>query len=729
MAEKAVKGYLKVLIKSFQSLILIFAFFPVRATELRWDGDANDGLWQNPLNWSSNILPGLNDDIVFDNTFITSPYVVSLGPGTGPVNLRSLRITPSGSNNITVIISPTNVENPALKCSGTVFGLVMDPGAIFINESGASSGSTIEIADSIRINNGGRYVHRTARSHAETVRSLSRAPGTEQGEFEFHIPVASSTISLSGQVFGRLRLSPGPNGIINYTGTGTNGLTIRSDLEIMPGVNLSLNLEGRLAIGGNLVHNGGILNLASTARKLVMELGGHFHQAASAITTETGTAQPEIVLNGNKTQELEIKGNIINEVSLKINNPAGVVLLHRLSLPYKLNLENGILTTNEHMVTLQSACQLEIAPQANNCFINGKLEKKGLVNASFQFPVGKNGARRWVQLHEATGDFVIEYMHSDPRVFSSSFGDGISHISALEYWSISGNGINASSARIELSFDHVNSGGVTDLSNLRVAWLNGQSWQDAGNSATTGTAGSSGSVSSQVQNWLGNQQLLYALASNTAIQNPLPITWKSFSGFFFQGLTRLEWIAGEETVAYYKVERSADASSFRLRDIVRAKAGSAVHQYSERVQTTDIMQGTDLMPGADIFPGTGIVPGSTPLFYRVVMIKDDSTQSTSKTIRIEPGGGSRLVSGNRPKPATVFLSASVLKVDFLLSSDAIYVLTIIDVSGRVIYRAKAQMNRGSILLPVNLPGTRGTNVFIKLSCDNGNMFTLKAMVQ
>jgi hypothetical protein len=696
--------YAKLCLRAIGMLMLFLGPVVVNAADLRWDGEANDGLWQNPLNWSSNTLPGSNDDLIFDNTNIPGSYMVTLGPGAGPVNIRSLHISPSASNTITVIVPQSNVETPALACSGTVFGLVLEAGAIFINESGASAGTTMEIADSIRINNGGRYIHRTPRSHAETVRSLSRSPGTERGEFEFNIPVASSTISLSGQVFGKLRLSPGRGGTINYTGTGTNSLTIRSDLEIMPGVNLSLNLEGKLLIGGDLLHNGGIFNLGSTARHLVLELEGHFRQSASAITTESGTAQPEIVLHGNTVQELEIKGSVNNEVSFRINNPAGVILHHDLSVAYKLKLENGVLTTNEYMVTLQPACQLEVGPETNGCFVNGKIEKKGLINASFYFPVGKSGTRRWVKLHEATGDFIIEYIRSDPRTISSIFGAGISHISSLEYWTIQSNGVNPN-AIVELAFDLINSGAITDLGNLRVAQLNGQSWIDAGNSATTGTAGSSGSVSSMMQTWTGSLPRLYVLASSAANQNPLPISWKNVGVFVVRDMIRLEWSSGGENVAYYKVEKSADGLSFVLRDIVPSKVGSAIYQYTEKVE------------------------GMIPFFYRVVMMKHDSSQATSKVMKIDPGLGSSATPRAGAQSATVFLSKSILKLGFLEPRDLSCVVTIFDISGRLLFKARVQINSSSILLPVKLYALRGQNLFINLREDNGNNFTLKTVVQ
>jgi hypothetical protein len=680
------------------------------AAEIKWDGEANDGLWQNPTNWSSNTIPQIDDDVVLDNFYITGSYIVSPGPGNGPISIRSLRITPSVANTITFIIPVSNVASPALRCSGVIYGLVLDPGGIFINESGASSGATVEVADSIRINNDGSYIHRTPRSHAETIRSLSRAAGTEEGVFEFNIPVASSTISLSGQVFGRLRLSPGPGGIINYTGTGTNGLTIRSDLEIMPGVNLSLNLEGILIIRRNLIHNGGILDLGSTARKIAVELSGHFRQSASAITTESGTAQPEIMLMGNSLQELSVQGNITNEVGLKINNPEGVILKSSLSLPYKLSLENGIVTTNEYQVILQAACLLEVSSVNSTAFVNGKIEKKGLVNASFFFPVGKNGTRRWLQIHEAMGDFIVEYLRSDPRAISLSFGDGISHVSSLEYWSITSSGPKAN-ALVELSFDNVNSGGITDLANLRVAWLNANTWQDAGNSATTGSPGSSGSVSSKMQNWPNSQTILYSLASNTANQNPLPLLWKNFSALLEGESVRLKWVTESLATSYFQVDKSVDGSSFSYLGIVRSKDGAGTYYYTDRSNSANPVRQT------------------LPRFYRIVMVNQDSSRASSKIISVGGGQGFLSASATTQYAASTYLSANLLKIDFHVRSEERYQVSIIDLSGRILFRGGSKANNGQLILNLNMTFVERMIYFVRLKTDNGNIFTLKTVVQ
>ena len=132
----------------------------------------------------------------------------------------------------------------------------------------------------------------------------------------------------------------------------------------------------------------------------------------------------------------------------------------------------------------------------NNSFINGPLRKEGLSSEYFLFPVGRDNMIRWVALRQATGNFTVEYVNSNPRMLNAQCATGIDHISSIEYWTIESDANLMSSANVELSFADPNSGGVTDLSTLRVARLTSTGWNNVGNSGVTGTPGSKGSVTS-----------------------------------------------------------------------------------------------------------------------------------------------------------------------------------------------------------------------------------------
>ncbi|HMF71928.1 MAG TPA: hypothetical protein VK616_10660 [Flavitalea sp.] len=679
--------------------VLIFGVCRSAFAQLKWDGEANDGLWTNAINWAGNILPGPDDEILMDNTFLSDYYEVSLGTGITVIKVRSIKISPSPGKTIQLIVPVTSTAAPALHCTGSVYGLILDPGAIFINASGAGAGATLEVSDSIRINNGGRFIHRTPRSHAANISVLSRDAGTEYGEFEFNIPVASTTISVSGQVFGRLRIVSGSGGTINYTGTGTNGLTVRSDLEIGVGVNLNFNLEGTLLIGRHLIQSGGMINLGSTARKLITLVKGNVHQASSAIITETGTANPEFILAGTINQEVDIQGNLLNDINFKIDNSAGVLLKHSLTLQHNLELKNGIVTTGENTLTLAPGCLLVKPANLKNSFVNGRLKKEGLVNEDFVFPVGRDGILRWMALKKATGNFSIEFFKSDPRLLGSNLSAGLAHISSLEFWSVHVTGANAQ-AEIELSFDNVNSGGVTDLSLLRIAKLKAGAWLNSGNTFTSGSPGSDGSVvSNTISEWTLSEPDVVTLASSAATQNPLPVVWQMILAKRINNAVLLEWKTDLPSASYYELIKSTDGSSYERTGIVFTKPYTSVYTFIDRQPTTG------------------------PGFYKVILVTNDSARLSSKVLSVEP------LLKQEQGAFKVQSTEWELKFVFASNLESDYHLNIFDLSGRLIQQSFIQVTGNSATVEIRCKLLKYQFIIVHLIDALGKQRTLKVRVQ
>jgi len=669
----------------------------VHGAEIKWDGGGGDGLWTNGLNWTGDMVPGNTDKVVLDNTYVAGSYEVSLGAGAVQVVLLALEINPA-STTIQLIIPSSNTAVPALSCAGERYGLILNRGAVFVNASGAASGATVVVTDSIRINNGGHYIHQTPRSHAENVRALSRAGGTEEGEFEFKIPVASSTISVSGQVFGRLRLTPGQNGVINYTGTGTNSLRIRSDLIISNGVNLSFNLEGLAEIGADLIQEGGTMNLGSTARKMTMVVQGNISQAPGGVITETGTAQPVLVIGGWKQQQVNLEGSLTNEVTLKMHNPAGALVRIIPELPFKLELTSGVINTAEHILTLGTNCGLILPAGTENSYINGALKKRGIANGDFMFPIGSEKSLRWVAVKAATGDFTARYIKGNPGTINNRVGEGLAHISALEYWEIT-NSVADGAAKLELSFDNVNSGGITDLAQLMVAGLSGTTWSNFGNTATTGSAGAAGSVTSEaISAWPLGIAHLFTLASTAANQNPLPLIWQHLSVVRNSHANIIRWEVEKGVAAYFELERSFDGDQFHILTTIPASGTESDFQYAD------------------------VEYGGSTAYYRVVIIKQDSTRLVSKIIRI-------LAESRRANNISIMADVNGINLRFPELRQAIYEMRMYDISGRQFYAAKLDVNGSQASAFVPLGFWRLTPIVITITDKSGNRLAQKVMVR
>lgn len=503
-------------------IILLSSLLSLKGQKI-WDGGGEDDQWNNPLNWVGDEVPAASDEAHLNNDILSSNYTVMLPAGATTTIVGAVRIAPSSGNVIALELPDNNIGIPGFIASGTKYGLIIEDGGIFRNASGAETGISVNISDSIRINNGGRYVHITAAGHAANVNVLSAAPGTEKGIMEFDSRDLSTTLSLSGRIYGKLLLNAvSAGGTLNYTAAGTKGLTINSDMEIGPGVSFSLNFDDTISIHRDFIQRGGTVNLGNSSRKAVLSVEGDLLQTAGSVITETGSGESVILLSGNNEQKINMQGAVLNNIALVMNG-AGGLLQSPLYLPHRLQLIRGTITTSDtSLLTLLPSCSLKADSLTDGSFINGPLKKEGLLAQDFLFPVGAKNKMRWIALKNASGSFSAAYRQGNPNILSPATGEGIEHISALEYWSIIADALS-SEAEVELSFYDPNSGGVTSLGDLRAARLVNGSWENAGSKAVTGSPGANGSVVSQMISGFSAGENYFTLASSIAGQNPLPL--------------------------------------------------------------------------------------------------------------------------------------------------------------------------------------------------------------
>ena len=527
----------------------------------KWDGEAGNNQWSSALNWTGNAVPIATDNVVLDNSIVLISYNVVL-PSTA-VTVKTITITPSAPKTIELTLPSTNIFLPGLTVSGPGYAMTINSGGTFRNASGSNTGTAVRVIDSIRINNDGKYRHNTMSGHSTNVQQLATISGTESGIFELDIPAASSTISFSGRTFGRFVLrATAAGGTCNYTAAGTSRVSIRNTLDVGTGVNFNLNCSDTIFVGGDLLQETGTINLGNSTRSVVLSIQQNVSQGSGGTITETGTGTQTILMNGGGFQLMSFRGVISNQVALVKDGPGAVLSKSAVSLPYKLTLNNGRIVTTQGLITLRSACTIAADSLSANGFIDGPLKKDGLNNQSFLFPVGKSGTKRWVQLKNATGDFTVEYFRSDPRSLSNNKGVGLNHISSVEYWDVTTTAV--SNAELKLSFIHPNSGGVTNLSALRVARLINGTWEDAGNAAVSGTPGSDGWVSSFAASGYSANNKSFALASATGLENPLPLSSIRLRGLRNGRSINFSWIAyGDTKPVKFELQRSYDGRHYQ----------------------------------------------------------------------------------------------------------------------------------------------------------------------
>ncbi|MBC7874854.1 MAG: T9SS type A sorting domain-containing protein [Ferruginibacter sp.] len=391
------KNYILLLRKTIlvPSVALSVPFF-ADAALITWDGGGGDGQWTTTTNWSGDVIPGAADDVVLNNTFVLITYNVTLPAGAVSIAVRSLIIAPSGTNIITLILPATNSANPGLQVSAPGDALVLNSNAVLRNSSGAGAGSGILITNTFRINNGGHYIHNTQRGNAGIVSQLSAVPGTESGIFEYDVPAASYTPSLSGRTYGSLVLTAVANGGTGtYAGSGASNLTIRGLLQINTGVTFTISMSANFIIRGNYFQAAAsTFNLQSSSNNNLVQIAGNL--SSQGTITKTGTGQPVVELNGSGNQDIHTAGSTITStIDFRLNNAAGATLVSDLVLPYRYSIISGNLSLGINRLTTPAINQVGVPSAATNHIVTngtGGLQILAIGGLPISFPIGPSSS-------------------------------------------------------------------------------------------------------------------------------------------------------------------------------------------------------------------------------------------------------------------------------------------------------------------------------------------------
>ncbi len=498
--------------------------------QTRWTGAGGSGIWDDPLNWEHAILPSSADEVLLDNSLLNTGYEVRLPDRS--VIVRKLQVLPAAGKRIELILPETNtVASPAgsilpraFEITGNGYALVIGEGGAFVNASGAASGYSLRLGDSMEIRNGGKYVHRSRTGHAELVELLSRAPGTETGVFRFENPDAASVLSLSGRVYGQLELSAAytDEKQVSYTAAGTNPVRIRGDFILEEGVSCALNFSDTFHINGRFIGRDARLNMASSGRSCVFKLGGDLLARNTRINASNPVgAYGELLLAGAALQLVEVNEWLGDSIRLCFDNEKGYYLRDSLRLKHWLLWRKGTMRgTAAALLWFGPAAHWTSDSLAASAYTETAILKNNWQGEYLRFPLGSGAVSHWLSIRGGAGDPQVTYRREDAALLGEQLGVGLDHLSRVEYWTLSG--VSGSSLQLELSVSNHHSGGITDLSALRVALLRNGVWQDAGNAGTTGNA-ERGSINSVVINGWDPQEYPVSLASSVPAGNPLPV--------------------------------------------------------------------------------------------------------------------------------------------------------------------------------------------------------------
>jgi hypothetical protein len=279
---------------------------------------------------------------------------------------------------------------------------------------------------------------------------------------------------------------------------------------------------------------------------------------------------------GANTGRVEMDGTTpqsINDVSsspepnfrrLRTNNTVNEITLNiPINVQTELDLVAGNIISNAtNFITMRD--NATVANVSDNAFVDGPLQKRG--NDLFEFPVGKNGTYRPIQISapsSSSAQFMAEFFPTDPHLsgWSHSLKDvTLDHISNCEYWILDRtNTTNAVNVRLYYdSYGTSSCSGVDNQPELAVARWDGAMWKDHGNGGWGGTT---------ADGWVETSGVVtsfspFTLASTTT-NNPLPIELTYFEAVENGTKVDLSWeTASEIDNDYFTIERSQDGIYF-----------------------------------------------------------------------------------------------------------------------------------------------------------------------
>lgn len=397
---------------------------------------------------------------------------------------------------------------------------------------------------------------------------------------------------------------------------------------------LDIQLGDRLSVENNLTVQNGYFGVTggTLTNPSFLAVGGNLILSTSSKAMPVGISlefigpNPQAVtLNGAST------GHINGNISFIKSGVGPVTLNSPLFLDVvgqTVTFTNGILATTPTNTINFSTNGIFAVGGNNNSHVDGPVLRTG--NTSFTFPTGDEGIFAPIHISGAgfnsnitTATYLAQYVRNNPDVLypidqQSPLNPPELKISDAEYWILDQQGASVPGPRVWLSYEGSRSG-VTDPTTIGVTgWDFPGFWQLIGNGGLQNVAGVSyvSSASTSVSN-VSSADPVFTLSTIDEIANPLPVTWLSFTGRYFNGSVDLNWSTSlEVNNEEYTIERSADGQSFTtIGNVAGVGNTTSISRYS--------------------FKDSNPLSGSA--YYRIKQTDRDGKFSYSDVIRVSNG--------------------------------------------------------------------------------------------
>jgi hypothetical protein len=255
-------------------------------------------------------------------------------------------------------------------------------------------------------------------------------------------------------------------------------------------------------------------------------------------------------------------------------------------------------------------------------------------------------------------------------------------LSACEFWTLDRNGTKQ--ARVILSWEATspcNGSYVTDPTKLRVAHLLSGEWKDEGRLSGTGN-NTAGTITSNVLTVFSP----FALASNSASENLLPVVFGDVKAYEKNGAVQIEWSnLTEKDVTEYTIERSVNGQDF----IAIAKQWPTNNQNDKAT-----------------YIGSDAVPVAGANYYRIKVVETTGKIVYSKILSVNLG---RANVGLQLYPNPVIGNQVTITLSNLKHGQ--YNLRVLNATGQDIFQKRIVNQSNNLTQTLNLPSTIKPGVY------------------
>jgi hypothetical protein len=367
---------------------------------------------------------------------------------------------------------------------------------------------------------------------------------------------------------------------------------------------------------------------------------------------KTGTVG---VLQNILTNNGALNNHAFRNITLDLTIPSDVQLMDDVTVTGNADFLLGDVITGIGSQRLIFTTGATATNANNNSHAKiGQVKKFG--NQAFTFPLGNGTLYRYIGISApstATAEFTARYIDHNATLDGynvtnlqnsvQNLSQPLQWVSKAEYWILDRGATTTDDVNVTLSWG-ANSGGVGDITKLRVARWNGSEWRNHNSLSPTTTGDvNNGDITSDLRadGTLGaiNQFSPFTISTVDPV-NPLPVTLITFKAEAQNKQVKLTWqTSTERNTQVFTVERSKDGVNFEDVTSIDAK-GNSESNYS--------------YSAIDSKPYSGVS------YYRLRITDKDLSVAYSKTLAITISGeqNTAILYPNPSDGTEIFINAS-----------------------------------------------------------------------